>query len=172
MVCVTTSGPPGGTARGEACGAHSQVRMRSTMMHSSPKALTWRSRVGPLRSAKAGLLTGSIDSRLNFYRTSVDVTVTIGDALESEVASTHRVGAQAIVSVHDRQLNRTGYWNPATRGMHWRHADHQNAATGPSQPAPTQHPHRAHGTAVHTTSTATARPVASDRCYTTSAVHP
>ncbi|MGW1275262.1 scabin-related ADP-ribosyltransferase, partial [Streptomyces sp. NPDC002491] len=61
-----------------------------------------------------------IDTARNADPTGVDVSATIEmDLDEQEVAFTGPVAAEAVVSVYDRTLHRTGTWDPATGQVQW-----------------------------------------------------
>ena len=71
-----------------------------------------------------------IDSARNHSR-GVDVEATLksqfGDLeVEGEVAFTGRIDSQAVASVYDRELDRTGILNPMTQEIEWRTGDWQN----------------------------------------------
>ncbi|MFH9576367.1 hypothetical protein ACH4MG_38415, partial [Streptomyces sp. NPDC017454] len=72
-----------------------------------------------------------IDSSRNGDPTGVDVNATFDRAKlwhafpeEQEVAFTGLIDARAVVSVYDRELGRTGTWNPDTDEVKWRKGVH------------------------------------------------
>ncbi|MER7539023.1 hypothetical protein ABTX77_30195 [Streptomyces sp. NPDC097704] len=59
-------------------------------------------------------------------RTGIDT-----GSFESEVTFTLRMEPETVVSVYDRDTDRTGYWNSATRQVEWSGGDLQAAASNP-----------------------------------------
>ncbi|MGW1108893.1 scabin-related ADP-ribosyltransferase, partial [Streptomyces sp. NPDC002540] len=61
-----------------------------------------------------------IDTTRNADPTGIDINATLGMNLdEQEIAFTGPIAGPAVVSVYDRELHRTGTWNPATESVDW-----------------------------------------------------